>query len=66
MTKTQLIYQVELDLEDFNIPPQRKRINKNNTLWLLKNLDKLNSEHPKYNQVIKNLQIILDNGLYFN
>jgi len=54
-------------LRSMNIPVQRKEtLNKNNLQWLEKNLEKRNSEHPKFNVAINEIRERLNTKTYNN
>ncbi len=51
-------------LKGFDVPEWRMDLNKNNLIWLEKNLDKRNSENPDFHKVLKSLQHLLKNKAY--
>lgn len=54
-------------LDTMDLPIQRKtHLNKNNLLWLEKNLYKKNKEHINYIRVMNEIQRRIENKEYYN
>lgn len=51
-------------LQKLNIPFYRLTLNKNNLMWLSKNLKKKNSKHVNYNEAQSLVDYCLTNHLY--
>lgn len=51
MKNLQDLIRLEYLLKGFDVPFYRKTLNKNNLIWLDKNLGKRNNENPKFEEV---------------
>lgn len=54
-------------LRKMDVPSYRtEKLNKNNLVWLNKNLCKRNSQHPKFQEVSQEVETRLKEGSYEN
>lgn len=60
------LVKLERLLKNFDIPFYRKVLNKNNLLWLDKNLSKRNKDNPKFEETLELVKLCLKNRNYFN
>ena len=64
MKNLQDLIKLEQLLKSFDIPFYRKVLNKNNLLWLDKNLGKRNGDNPKFEETINLIKTCLKERNY--
>ena len=64
MKNLQDLTRLEQLLKSFDIPFYRKVLNKNNLLWLDKNLGKRNGDNPKFEETINLIKTCLKERNY--
>ena len=60
------LIKLESMLKDFDIPFYKRTLNKNNLIWLDKNLIKRNKENPNFEKTLDLVKVCLKDRNYYN